>query len=478
MRLKYLVVIVVTVLLISLSVGTSILNYKKSLTQMQEQLITRSLPLSIDNIYTDIQKNIIEPNLISSMMASNTFLKDWLINEENNVEKITKYLNTIKNKYNMFNTFLVSEKSKNYYSAKGFLEKVKEDNPNNTWYFDFKESQTHHSINLDFNTHMDDSMIFFINYKIFDDDFQYLGATGIALKTSYINEMLSFFRENYNFNVYFIDKKGDVVLSEKGISTLKNINEIPQLSLHKNAIFSSESKDLNYQKEGNHYLLKTKYIEELGLYLIVEVKIENFTQEVTKTFYFNLITSLLVTLLVILIILYTIKTHNKELHYLANNDALTDLSNRRTFNINFERVLNQYQRDSRDKGVILLDIDNFKNINDTYGHLVGDKVLKRIAKNLKEIIRKSDYVSRWGGEEFSILLMDANIEQTQEVSDKIKRAFENDLELSRLIKGSVTASFGLTIFKENDDMSSVMTRVDAALYFAKESGRNCSKVKL
>lgn len=478
MNQKYFVVISVTVLLISLSVGISVINYQASLKRMQTQLIKRSLPLSIDNIYTEIQKNIIEPNLISSMMATNTFLKDWLINEENNVEKITKYLSTIKNKYSMFNTFLVSEKSGNYYSSKGFLEQVKEDNPNNQWYFKFKDKQSHHEINLDFNEHLDDSMIFFINYKIFDDEFQYLGATGIALKTAYVNKMLNFFRTTYNFKVYFIDKKGKVILSEHGIKTPENISKIPELKNQKNDIFSSLSRSVQYKKDGSHYLLNTKYISELDLILMVEAKIDNFTKEVRTTFYFNLFVSLLITLMVILIILYTIKKYNKELIHLASNDALTHLPNRRKFNENFEKMLNLYERDKRAKGIILFDIDNFKSINDEHGHLVGDKVLKRIAKILQKNTRKTDYISRWGGEEFSVLLVDSNIEQTKEVSEKIRKALEHDLDLSSVVKHNVTASFGITEFKEHDNMSTVMSRADDALYSAKESGKNCIKVKL
>lgn len=207
MNLKNKVVFIVTFLLVSFSVGSSILNYMKSLEETQIQLKERSLPLSIDNIYTEVQKNLIEPTLVSSMMANDTFLKDWLMHEELEVEKIAKYLETIKNKYNMFSTFLVSEKSGNYYTAKGLLEKVEEENPNNAWYFRFKEIQEPYEINLDFNKYMGDSLIMFINYKIFDETYHYLGATGIGIKISYINEMLKHFRVKYNFNVFLSIKR-------------------------------------------------------------------------------------------------------------------------------------------------------------------------------------------------------------------------------------------------------------------------------
>jgi len=476
MNLKYKVVSVITFLLISLSVGTSILNYTKSLEETENQLKNSSLPLSIDNIYTEIQKNIIEPNLISSMMASNTFLKDWIINEEDNVEKIKRYLETIKNKYSMFNTFLVSHKSQNYYSSKGFLEKVNIENPNNKWYFDFKGKQNHREINLDFNKFMDSSMIMFINYKIFDDDFNYLGATGIAIKTSYVNDMLKFFRKNYNFNVYFVNKFGRVVLSENGINRLKNINDINELKTKSDEIFSKNSKTIEYTKEDKKFMLNSKYIKELDLYLIVEAKIEKFTQEVKNTFLINLFSSLAVTMVVIWIILLTIRTYNKKLEDLAHNDSLTGLPNRRSFNSNFEKSLHMFKRKKSNKAIIFFDIDNFKKINDTHGHLVGDKVLIRVAQILRNDLRKTDDVSRWGGEEFAILLNDISLDDVTTFAIKLKNNIEEDELLKHYTKDCVTASFGVTLFKNKDTTDSIVKRVDDALYEAKNSGKNQVKI--
>ncbi|NQY94714.1 MAG: GGDEF domain-containing protein, partial [Campylobacteraceae bacterium] len=452
--------------------GTSILNYTKSLNETEKQLKNSSLPLSIDNIYTEIQKNVIEPNLISSMMSSNTFLKDWLINEESNIPKIKKYLSTIKDKYSMFNTFLVSHESKNYYSSKGFLEKVDISNPQNAWYYNFKELSKSSEINLDYNKYMDSSMIMFINYKIFDDNSKYLGATGIAIKTSYVNDMLKSFRKNYKFNVYFINKLGRVVLSETGVNTLKNINDIAQLQEFKEDIFDTKTKTIEYQKDGNTYLLNSKYIEELGLYLLVEAQVEDFTKEVKKTFYINLSVSLLVTLIVILIILYMIKIYNKKLEYLVLHDPLTKLPNRRSFNNSFERSLLLFNRNKNSKALLFFDVDDFKKVNDEFGHLLGDKVLIQISSILQKEVRKSDYISRWGGEEFSILLHDLSLEDAKVFALNLKDKIEHDEVLNQLIKKRLTASFGLTMFKENDNMDGLVNRVDQALYDAKNSGKN------
>lgn len=472
-NLKNKVVFIVTFLLISFSVGSSILNYLKSLEETELQLKERSLPLSIDNIYTEVQKNLIEPTLVSSMMANDTFLKDWLVHEETDVEKIAKYLETIKNKYNMFSTFLVSDKSRNYYTSKGLLEKVEEGNPNNAWYFKFKDIQEPYEINLDFNKFMGDSLIMFINYKIFDETYHYLGATGIGIKISYINEMLKHFRVKYKFNVFFVNKEGEVVLSEVGVNRASHLNLSKELNGLKNDILEETSKTLEYKKEGKNYILNTKYIKELNLYLLVEAQIENFTKEVEKTFYLNLITSLGVTFIIIVIILYTIKSYNKKLEHLAAYDTLTKLPNRRTFNLNFQKALQLYKRDKIARSVIFFDIDNFKLINDTYGHLIGDTVLKRIATILNIQIRSSDYISRWGGEEFLILLQDSALEESYEVAQKLRTTIENDIELHDMIKGGVTASFGVATFELDDTLEKIVTRADEALYKAKHKGKNC-----
>lgn len=475
MNLKNKVVFIITFLLISFSIGSSFLNYLKSLEETEIQLKERSLPLSIDNIYTEVQKNLIEPTLVSSMMANDTFLKDWLMHEEVEVDKIAKYLETIKNKYNMFSTFLVSNKSGNYYTAKGILEKVEEGNPNNAWYFKFRDIQESYEINLDFNKYMGDSLIMFINYKIFDDEFHYLGATGIGIKISYINEMLKHFRVKYNFNVFFVNKEGEVVLSEVGVNRLSHLKESKELALVSGNILEETSKTIEYKKDGKTYILNTKYIKELNLYLLVEAEVEKFTKEVEKTFYLNLIVSLIVTCIIIAIILYTVKGYNKKLEQLAAYDSLTKLPNRRTFNLNFEKALRLFVRDRVSRSVIFLDIDNFKFINDNYGHIVGDKVLKRIATILNIQVRSSDNISRWGGEEFLILLNDSSLEDSFDVAQKIRMAFENDIELHDLIKGGVTASFGVTTFYEDDTIEKIVARADEALYKAKHSGKNCVK---
>lgn len=469
---NYKIVVVVTSLLITLSLTLSIMNYNISLTSTQKQLKTQSLPLSLDNIYTDIQKHIVEPYLVSSMMASDTFVKDWLVHEENNTEKITKYLDTIKNKYKMLTTFLVSEKTKKYYTNNGLIETLDKSNEENKWYFRFKEIEGEHEINLDYNSHIDNSLIMFINYKIFNNDYNILGATGVGLKISYINDMLKMFKQKYKLNVYFFNAKGEVLLSESENIVPRNIDDIDGLKEHRRDIFSKETVVLEYEKFNNEYILTTKYISELDLYLVVEAKLNDFTGSVKQTFYFNLIVSLLITVFVAYIILVTVRKYHKQLEYLADNDTLTNLSNRRSFSKQFNYFLKMKNRNNKPISLLFMDIDNFKVINDTLGHDVGDRVLERFAKILDSNIREIDLVARWGGEEFIIAYIDTDIEKSHKIADKLCELIESDLELKELVDGVVTASFGLVAVDENDTLESIVSRADRAMYKAKDSGKN------
>lgn len=472
MNSKYKIVVLISLLLIILSISITFINYFVSLNSTEKHLKTQSLPLSLDNIYTEIQKHIIEPYLVSSMMANDTFVQDWILNDEANNHKIKEYLDAVKNKYAMFATFLVSEKSGNYYTQDGLLEKIEKENPNNSWYFKFKHIQESHEINLDFNKNLSNSLIMFINYKIFDKKYSYIGATGVALQISYINDMLKMFRQKYHFKVYFLDEKGNIVLSEKDIIHEKSIDELVNLRKYKNEIISKEPLNLEYKNNNKKILLNTKYIPELNLYLLVEANLDDFTTDVKDIFYINLFVSLFFTFFVTIIIVYIIRKYNKKLENLANNDLLTNINNRRVFNSKLEHSILIHQRHNQSLNLLFLDIDNFKDINDKFGHAIGDKVLLRIASILKNNIRKSDLLARWGGEEFVIAYLNSSLEDALTTTEKLKSLIENDYVLKELNHSIITASFGLTTLKSDDNIDDLMNRADIAMYESKNNGKN------
>lgn len=158
-----------------------------------------------------------------------------------------------------------------------------------------------------------------------------------------------------------------------------------------------------------------------------------------------------------------------ELQSLAEIDKLTGLYNRVKLDYVLPQELNRAQRYSDSVGILILDIDFFKKVNDTYGHLVGDQVLINVAKTLKYNLRTSDYLFRWGGEEFLIICL--NITQTDLLNlankIRIKIAQEHFKDV-----GNVTISIGATLNNSVDTIESILSRADDALYEAKNTGRD------
>lgn len=160
---------------------------------------------------------------------------------------------------------------------------------------------------------------------------------------------------------------------------------------------------------------------------------------------------------------------NIQLQTISVTDGLTQVFNRRKLDeiLYYERE--RYLRYGHPVSVILLDVDKFKNVNDTYGHHVGDQVLINIAELIKSSVRNVDMVGRWGGEEFMIVCPSTNLNQSKTVAESIRKV----IEAKRFDEvGAVTASLGVVEINRNDDIEHLIQRVDALLYKAKGLGRN------
>ncbi|MEH6811067.1 MAG: diguanylate cyclase [Motiliproteus sp.] len=162
-----------------------------------------------------------------------------------------------------------------------------------------------------------------------------------------------------------------------------------------------------------------------------------------------------------------------QLEQLAAHDALTGVFNRRMFEKLLEIELKRAKRYSQPLSVVLADIDLFKEVNDHYGHSIGDKVLCSVAQTLAEHIREGDILARWGGEEFAIILPNSTADQALDMAERLRLAIASN----RYEKGvSLTCSFGVSRFIEDDSLNSLFARMDEALYQAKDNNRNSVRV--
>ncbi|OYQ63943.1 hypothetical protein B9G53_14330 [Pseudanabaena sp. SR411] len=159
-----------------------------------------------------------------------------------------------------------------------------------------------------------------------------------------------------------------------------------------------------------------------------------------------------------------------DLKAAANTDVLTRLLNRRAMMHQLEIAMNQFYRSDRAFAIILIDVDFFKRVNDVYGHDGGDMVLVHLAQILQTKMRQIDSASRWGGEEFLILLPDTALEQAKEIAERLRSYVETNPTPSNI---QITISLGIAVIRQHgNSLESLITAADHALYAAKRNGRN------
>ncbi|WP_457596638.1 GGDEF domain-containing protein [Hydrogenimonas sp.] len=163
----------------------------------------------------------------------------------------------------------------------------------------------------------------------------------------------------------------------------------------------------------------------------------------------------------------------QELEKISATDALTGLWNRRVFMEALEKEWNRFRRTGEPFTLMILDIDFFKNVNDTYGHPIGDRVIARVARLLKEEVRDMDLPARIGGEEFAVILPRTNLKEALQIAERIKSAAAQEaFETKRGEHFGVTLSIGLAVSEKGAQAADVIRRADDAMYLAKRRGRN------
>ncbi|MFO7570494.1 MAG: GGDEF domain-containing protein [Smithellaceae bacterium] len=163
----------------------------------------------------------------------------------------------------------------------------------------------------------------------------------------------------------------------------------------------------------------------------------------------------------------------KELEEMALLDQLTRLANRHYIEKEFSAVFEEQKRYGMSFGLLLMDIDFFKKVNDTFGHDVGDRTLKSVAETLVNSARPFDLIGRWGGEEFIAILRNVSKENLEVIGNRMRMLVENSYLLVDSKKLQVTVSMGATLVRPDETVETLIKRADRLLYQSKDNGRNC-----
>jgi two-component system, cell cycle response regulator len=168
----------------------------------------------------------------------------------------------------------------------------------------------------------------------------------------------------------------------------------------------------------------------------------------------------------------TLSARSETLEHAALTDALTGMQNRRYFDDALKEYLGEFKRIGKPVGLMVLDLDHFKSVNDTHGHDVGDEVLRRVAQCLKDFTRYHDVAARVGGEEFAVVAPNMDLDGLKKFAERIRKAIAELVIESGNVRLKVTSSFGLALWDSRESGEAFYKRADQMLYAAKEQGRN------
>ncbi|CAG1002456.1 Response regulator PleD [Anaerolineales bacterium] len=170
--------------------------------------------------------------------------------------------------------------------------------------------------------------------------------------------------------------------------------------------------------------------------------------------------------------LFRMKRRVDELEQAVHRDTLTGVGNRKLLEIKIDTALREYHEHQIPFGLLFLDIDHFKTVNDTYGHQEGDRVLQSTVRNMTEHLRDTDVCGRWGGEEFIAILYNVNLKNLCQIAEKLRAMIASSIVNINGGQISVTVSIGATLVHDMDTLHTIIERADQLMYRSKQSGRN------
>ncbi|EGB15961.1 diguanylate cyclase [Pseudodesulfovibrio mercurii] len=464
MSAKSKLITALTLILLAAFLATSLINYAFTRASIRAELLNSALPLTGKNIYSEVHSDMLRPILVSTSMANDAFLKNWIQSGEKDLGAITRYLADLRDKYGFLTTFFVSAASDNYYYQDGILKKIGARDPHDVWYYAFVRKDVEFALDVDTNQAENNQLTIFVNFRVEDEHGRLLGVAGVGLNIDRVTDLLEKARRDYHREVYLVDQDGlvqvhrdksrierDYITRDGGIRDVAPAILVPR----------DDPRSFQYDWDGEHYLLSTRYIPELKWFLIVEQSESSALAAARDNLVRTVAIGLLASILIIVLCTITINHYQGRLERLAKTDPLTGAANRRALDEAFAQFEYKAGRYHAPFSAVILDLDKFKAINDRYGHLAGDNVLKEVAEATRRIIRPSDVLARWGGDEFLILL-DGGPEEAEALARRVACALTAE---EREIP--VTFSHGLARFEEGDTLESMTHRADQAMYRSK-----------
>ena len=469
---RYKLTILLMLVLIPSFIAVSFLNYFVQRNSIREELITTSLPLVRDLIDWEISTRLQDPLLASSLMARDTFLIDWIQDGETDPKKVERYLDSIRLEHGFATAFFVSTATSRYYSYQGVHKEISMANAHDIWYYDFINSGESVELDVDTDEVSAGKLTIFINCRVESTTGELLGVVGVGVDMTDIATLLQKTQNTYGRVVYMVDESGFIqahsnidIIEKRNIRTTFGIDKIADTILSS----TDNTLDTYYEGDSGNILLTSRYIPSIKWYIIVEqderVSLHLVRMMLIKTILIGIIASVLA----ILISIRIVNKYNQKLEDSSRLDHLTQVSNRMELDHRLHVEFAHCKRYGGAFTILMIDIDNFKKINDTFGHIVGDDTLVQFAKLVGSTLRTNDSFGRWGGDEFLLILPKTNGAEGVLIANKLRSMISESVAFVNFL---FTLSIGVTELKEDDTIESLISRADKSLYMAKNAGKN------
>lgn len=308
-------ILTISLLLIGGFLLTSLASYFVSRASLRRQITESTLPLTSDTVYSEVQRDLMRPIFISSLMARDTFLRDWVLNGEQIPDQVTRYLREIQQRYQTETSFFVSEQTRTYYHSGGILKQVDPDEIRDRWFFRVREMANDYEINIDLDMANRDSLTVFINYRVFDFEENFIGATGVGLTVNAVKMLIDRYQEKYGRAIYFIDQSGTPTLHGRSFSAnLKHIADRPGITpALLSEILKTSNGRFSFFANGSTVHLNSRFIPELGWFLLVEQNEAQAVSNIRNTLLLNLLVCLLLGGIVVYLTHLTIRAYQKKI---------------------------------------------------------------------------------------------------------------------------------------------------------------------
>lgn len=474
---KYMLLISNLIIIFAIVAGFTWVVYTdtKAYQDLAEKHLENIVSLADIDISKHIENSMGKPVMVSKTMANDEFLKEWLVSEpeyggdDAYLQQLYDYLKTYQLKYEYTTVFCISAQTGNYYYQDGLNKTISRNDEHDIWYYNFIDSGREYDLQVDTNEANDNTVTVFVNFRIEGDGGGLLGVIGVGLQASFVEDTIRTYAEDYDLSVYIINVGGaansfsgdtPIFIREDELAERTGIHEKIEMSR------SGESQMQWFTAGNERKCLITKYADTLGWYLVLEKDTDSISSTFQQRIESNVIFMLIALAACIAVTTVVFVNYDQRMVTMENTDEVTGLSNRKLFTKQYPSFIRKY-REQR-KTLFMLDIDHFKNINDTYGHIFGNAVLAMVGESLRNMVNECGLAARWGGDEFLGILA-VGPEEALGILDRFMESLKNQETDNRY---RVTVSIGMAEISPKLSTEQMIKKVDEALYRSKENGRD------